>query len=104
MLNLWEDGENMFAEAELPGVNPDDIEVSATRNWLTIKGKREIEYEEDATVLRRERASGVFERSIELPNDIETDKIAASFVDGVLRITMPKAKEARRRLIKIKSK
>lgn len=102
MLNLWEDGEKMFAEAELPGVKPGDIEVSATRNWLTIKGRREIEYEDDATVLRRERASGSFERSVELPNDIETDKIEASFVDGVLRITMPKAKEARRRLIKIK--
>jgi len=105
-LNIWEEGDEVYAEAELPGVRREDIEVSATKNWLSIKGRRDLHHDEknNVMVLRKERASGTFERSVELPFEIETDKVSAVFKDGVLKITMPKAKEARRRLIKIKSK
>jgi len=104
-LNIWEEGDVVYAEAELPGVNREDIEVSASKNWLTIKGKRDFRQDDEGTiVLRKERAAGVFERSIELPFDVETNKVEASFKNGVLKITLPKAKEARRRLIKIKNK
>ena len=102
-LNVWSDNEAVFAEAELPGVKLDDIEVSTTHNLLTIKGSRSISYPENATVLRGERGQGTFERTIELPFEIDTDKVEAQFKHGVLRITMPKAEAARRKLVKIKT-
>ena len=100
-LNVWEDGDNVYAEAELPGFAIDDLELSATHNLLTIKGKREVQYDDNVTVLRSERASGEFERTIELPQDVETEKVEASLTNGILRITMPKASAARKRQIKI---
>lgn len=102
-LNVWNDDEAVHAETELPGVKLEDIEVSTTNNLLTITGSRSIEYPEGSTVLRNERSQGSFERTVELPIDIETNEVEAEFKEGVLRITMPKAKEARRKTIKIKT-
>jgi len=101
-INVWEDEANAYAEAELPGVNLEDLEVSTTHNWLTIKGKREIEHANNSTVLRSERISGTFERTIELPNEIDADHVNAELKNGVLRVTMPKAQEARRKVISVK--
>jgi len=90
---------------EHPGVNRKDIEISASKNWLTIKGKIDLRQDDEGPIiLRKVRASGVFERSIELPFQIEAKNVDTEFKNGVLKMAMPKAKEARRRLIIIKNK
>jgi len=102
-LNIWEDGETLYAEAELPGVSMDDLEVSVEGRELTIRGRREAGNGRERTFHRRERGSGEFARRINLPVDIEADKVEASLKDGVLMIHMPKAQAARARKIEVKT-
>jgi len=101
--NIWEDDANLYAEAELPGVRSDHLEIDATDEELTIRGRREFELPENARALRQERAVGAFERTIGLPYEIQVDKIDATLHDGVLRITMPKAESLQPRKIQVRS-
>lgn len=104
-VNLWQDNESVFAEMELPGVTLDDLEISIMGgNQLTIKGeRRRIEVPEGAVWHRQERAFGSFSRTIELPNDVNADKVEATFCLGVLTIKMPKSEMARTRKIAVKT-
>lgn len=78
-------------EAELPGINQKEIDVKIDNNILTIKGKKEdIKEEKEKNYHLRERYYGAFQRSISLPNNIEPEKIKASFENGVLNISVPK--------------
>ena len=78
-------------EAELPGINQKEIDVKIDNNILTIKGKKEdIKAEKEKNYHLRERYYGAFQRSISLPNNIEPEKIKASFENGVLNISVPK--------------
>lgn len=101
-LNVYEDEANVYAEAELPGLKFEDLDVSMTGSELTIRGKRQINLPEGATSLRRERLVGDFERTIELPLDIDVDNVQATLNSGVLLITMPKARSAQPRKIQIR--
>ncbi len=77
--------------AELPGLDENDIDVSLTRDTLTIKGEKKEEKEEKGTdYYRMERSYGSFTRSIPLPVEVDTDKVEATFKKGVLRVTLPK--------------
>ena len=77
-------------EAELPGINQKEIDVKIDNNILTIKGKKEdIKEEKEKNYHLRERYYGAFQRSISLPNNIEPEKIKASFENGVLNISVP---------------
>jgi HSP20 family protein len=79
-------------EAELPGINQKEIDVKIDNNILTIKGKKEdIKEEKEKNYHLRERYYGAFQRSISLPNNIEPEKIKASFENGVLNISVPKS-------------
>ena len=81
--------------AELPGLDEKDIDVSLTKESLTIKGeKREEKEEKGKDYYRSERSYGSFTRTIPLPLEIDTDKVAASFKKGVLTVTLPKTKQA----------
>lgn len=103
-LNLWEEGETLFAEAELPGMGMEDVEVLVNGNELTIKGSRKAEGEaKNQSFHRQERAIGTFSRSVTLPFDVDAEKVQATLKDGVLRITLPKAASARPRKIEVKS-
>ena len=85
------DGEYKI-EAELPGINQKEIDVKIDNNILTIKGKKEdIKEEKEKNYHLRERYYGAFQRSISLPNNIEPEKIKASFENGVLNISVPKS-------------
>jgi len=85
-------GEDMLIRAELPGVKPDELDISVTQNTLTIKGGRREEHEtKDEDYYVRESSFGTFERTIRLPEGAEIDHIKAEFTDGVLEITVPKA-------------
>lgn len=100
-LNFREEPEAYVAEAELPGFAPEHVQVSVTGSELTIAGKREFAVEENAQIIRRERAMGAFERTITLPGDVNADKVEATLRDGVLTVRLPKSEAARARKITV---
>jgi HSP20 family protein len=103
-INLWEDEERVYAEAELPGMKLDDLEIFVTgANQLTISGERKEPAGNGAAWHRRERGYGKFTRVIELPGAVDEDKVEAQFKLGVLTITLPKREEAKPRRIAVKA-
>lgn len=103
-MNLWEDGENYYAEAELPGYCKDEINLSVSGNQLTLKGVRHSPQTENGTWHRQERGFGSFSRTVELPSDVDGDKVSADYKNGVLHITLPKRVVAKPRRIEISTK
>lgn len=103
LMNLTEDKENYYVRAELPGVKGGDLEIHATGDSLTISGERKIPEEENATFHRREREEGRFSRVVTLPGEIDTNRVEASCVDGVLKIVLPKAEASKPKQIQVKS-
>ena len=102
--NLWRDEDNLYCEAELPGLNLDDLEIYASGgNQLTVKGKREAPSLDEATWHRRERGQGGFARVIALPEEIDADKVEAEFRHGVLCVKLPKSEAAKPRRIEVKT-
>jgi HSP20 family protein len=101
-LNLWEDGDKLIAEAEVPGLKLEDIELLAVGTELTIKGRRPEINEPNVSVHRHERGVGEFSRTITLPMQIDSGKVEATLRDGVLTIVLPKAEPARARKIPVK--
>jgi len=103
-LNVSEDEVNLYVRAELPGVDPGDIEITTEQNNLIIKGDRKIPTEgKKVSYHRREREAGTFRRIISLPSRFDSNKVKAACKDGVLTVTLPKATEAKPRQIKIQS-
>ena len=100
-LNLWEDGNSYFAEAEVPGLKLEDLEITVVGHELTIKGRWQTATE--CAYHRRERQTGEFVRSVTLPAEVDADKVEASLKDGVLTITLPKAESARARKIAVRA-
>jgi HSP20 family protein len=100
-VNVWEDEDSLYAEAEVPGLTMDDLEVFVVGNELTIKGERKDG--EQQGYHRRERGVGRFQRVIPLPMPIDADRVEATLHDGVLQIRMPKAEVARPRRIEVKA-
>jgi HSP20 family protein len=102
-LNIWEDRDHLYAEAELPGFSLDDLEIYVTGNQLTIKGERRPPEHNGGTWHRQERGFGKFTRMVELPSELDGDKVSASFKNGVLMITLPKAEAVKPRRIEVMS-
>ena len=103
-LNLWEDDENLFVEAEIPGLELDDLEIFVNGgDQLTIQGERKQPVGEQGTWHRQECGYGKFSRMVQLPSDVNAESVAATFIDGVLTITLPKKEEAKPRRIEVKS-
>jgi HSP20 family protein len=103
-LNVWEDDNNLYVEAELPGFNLDDLEMFVTgENQLSIKGERKQPELDNGTWHRQERGYGGFSRLMELPGPVDSEQVSADFNNGVLTITLPKKAEARPRRIEVKS-
>jgi HSP20 family protein len=96
LVNISEDKDHIYIRAEIPGMESEEMDISATGRSLTITGERKIVTEgENVRYHRREREGGTFSRVIALPNDIQVEKIAARYTDGVLTITIPKAEAAK---------
>lgn len=103
-LNLWEDEDNLYVEAELPGFDLDDLEMYVTGdNQLSIKGERKRPELGQGTWHRQERGYGAFSRLMELPGAVDSDRVTAQFKTGVLTITLPKKQEAKPRRIEVKA-
>jgi HSP20 family protein len=92
-VELTETGNEVKVEAELPGLDQKDVEVLLNQGTLTIRGEKKSENEDKSRHLS-ERFYGRFERQIPLPADVDEDKVAATFKNGVLNITLPKSQEA----------
>jgi len=102
-LNITEDEDNYYVRAELPGVDPEDIEITTQGNDLIINGERKIPLEgENVSYHRREREAGSFKRITSLPTHIDSSKVGAVCKNGLLIITLPKAPEVKARQIEVK--
>jgi HSP20 family protein len=103
-LNVSEDEGNLYVRAELPGVVPEEIEITTKENNLIIKGERKITARgEKVAYHRREREAGSFRRIISLPTRVDADRVDAVCKNGVLTVTLPKAAEVKPRQIEVKS-
>ena len=101
-VDMHDTSDELVLRVEVPGVREKDIVVSITGDFLTIKGERRSDPEnKDQRFLHVERAYGQFERLIQLPMAVQSDKVKASYRDGVLEIRLPKAEELKPREIKI---
>jgi len=98
--------ENEFlVKVELPGVNKDDVKITLQNNVLTVKGEKKQEKEAKGVDYHRvERSYGSFCRSFTLPSTVKADRIDASYKDGILSVTLPKAEEAKPKQIEVKVK
>ncbi|GAB4527104.1 MAG: Hsp20/alpha crystallin family protein [Roseibium sp.] len=101
-VNLWAGEKGVVVTALVPGIEPDTIEITAHRNTLTLKGKREQEAAgDDVTYHRRERSYGSFSRTIALPFNVDPEKVDARFENGVLSIELPRPEEDKPKRIKV---
>ncbi len=101
-VDIYENDNNLVLKAELPGVDPKDVEVRVEDNTLYLKGERRFEKEvKEEHYHRIERAYGSFTRSFALPGSVSAEKVDAQYKDGVLTVTMPKREEAKPKTIKI---
>ncbi len=104
-IDLYETDDAIVLKATVPGVKPDDLQISITGDVLTLRGEvREDAEEEGATYYLRERRYGSFSRSIRLPAPVVADEAEATFEHGVLTLVLPKAEEARPKIIEVKGK
>lgn len=103
LVNVLSDADEAVVTAEIPGVDPADLEISLTKGQLTIRGtiKDAAPAGEDVVCLRKERASGPFARTFTLPFEVEEDKISAKYEKGVLAITLPRAEKTKPRSIPV---
>ena len=104
-INIWTNDEWQLISAEMPGVNPEDIDIDVTGDALSISGERKPDKViKDAHYHRRERSYGSFSRTIQLPFMVDTNKVEANFKNGILMISLPRAEADKPKKITIKSK
>jgi len=103
-VNTWVSSDDSVVTTEIPGVDPENIDISVTGRTVTLRGFRKADdIPEDLSFHRRERWSADFSKAIELPFNIEAGKVSARFKDGVLYMTLPRAEAEKPRKIEIKS-
>ena len=103
-LNMTENEDTLYITAELPGINPKEIDISATANSIVLRGERkESSASKEVNYHQREREFGTFRRVIDLPTKIDTEKINASYKNGILTVALPKAEEVKPKQIQIKT-
>lgn len=99
-INVFQQGDEILAIVELPGVDKDDLQIQAKENTLRISGKKVVNYPE-GSVHRRERVFGQFDRTLSLPIQLDPDSIKAEYRDGVLALFLPRSERDKPRTIKI---
>lgn len=102
-INVFQRGDGFVAVVELPGIDKNDIEIEAKENTIRLSGRKAVAFGPAASVHRRERVSGVFDRTLSLPVEIDPDAVKAEYRDGVLALFIPVAARAKPRTIKIAS-
>lgn len=103
-MNISQDDDNFYLRAEVPGIKPAELSISALRNRVSISGKREIPREnERASYHRRERPEGAFNRTVTLPMEVAPERVDARYAEGVLTLTLPKAEQTKPRQIAVRT-
>lgn len=103
LVNFSEDEGHVYIEALVPGVDPNDVDLSVLRNTVSISGERKPFVEKEGQIVHRsELGSGTFSRTLELPVEIDPEKITALCKDGILQITLAKAEHAKPKKIDIR--
>jgi HSP20 family protein len=103
-MNIWTDQDGAVVTAELPGINPEDIDISVKNDTLTLRGSRTTEeVQEGAVYHRRERGTGSFTRSFQLSFEVQPDHVDASYQKGILRIVLPRAEAGKPKKIAIRA-
>ncbi|MEM7051011.1 MAG: Hsp20/alpha crystallin family protein [Acidobacteriota bacterium] len=101
-VDVRESEEGLTLVAELPGMKSEDVEITLENRVLTLRGERNFEKDTAGETYHRiERSYGTFSRSFTVPSNLRTDEVKASFEDGILTVTLPKAEEAKARKITI---
>lgn len=102
-IDVYEDGNDIVVQAEVPGISKDALEISLDGAMLTISGSREEQTKvKEEQYYRCERSYGSFSRSVELPRDVQVSKAQTTFTNGLLEIRLPVTEEARHKAIKLK--
>lgn len=103
-MNITQDDNNFYLRAEVPGIKPKDISISAVRNRVSLAAKREIQRENEyVSYHRKELPEGSFNRTVTLPMEVNAERVDAKYADGILAVTLPKAEEAKPRQIVVKT-
>jgi HSP20 family protein len=101
-VDIFEDKEHLILEAELPGMNREDFEISVENNVITLRGERKFEKKTEGDNYHRvERSYGSFTRSFTLPQTVTADGATADFENGILRVSLPKREETKARRIEV---
>jgi len=101
-VDVYREGDNFVLKSELPGLTKDDIDISIQDNIVTLKGTKKEEKEvKEENYYHSERTFGTFERSFELPSNIDRSKVNATFKYGILNVTLPVSEESKPKQIKI---
>lgn len=104
LMNVWTSEDGLVIDAELPGVDPKDVEISVMEDELTIRGKVNAgEPAEGETYHRRERPAGEFARTLHLPFRANAKAVKANYTDGVIRLTVPRSEDEKPRKIAIEA-
>jgi len=102
-VNLYDQGNTAVLTAEIPGVKTEDLDLTVLNNSVTLKGQRQDEAKEDDHFHRKERPTGFFTRTLSLQDPVDPASVKAEYRDGILKVTMEKAEEAKARKIEIRS-
>ena len=101
-MDAWRDGDTFHVEFDLPGINPDSIDLDVERNVVTVKAERPARAS-DAELIAAERPRGIFSRQLILGDNLDTERITAGYEAGVLTLQIPVAEQAKPRKISIAS-
>jgi len=102
-INVFSDKDGYVVKLEVPGIDPNKLNIDAHGRTLTISGKREAAAPQDGSFHRRERSSGEFSRSLQLPADLDFSRAEAAYKHGMLTVRIPKREEAKPRQITVKA-
>ena len=101
-INVFQKGDDFVAIIELPGIDKKDLNIEAKEDTIRVSGRKAVTYEQSASVHRRERVSGVFDRTISVPIQIDPGAVRAEYGDGVLTLFIPRAESDKPRTIEIR--
>jgi HSP20 family protein len=102
-INVWRNGNDIILTTELPGIVPEELDISVVGKTLTLRGERAPLGEKEETYHRRERWHGRFTRTVQLPFEVNADKVEAKYVKGSLYLTLPRSEEEKPKKIAIKA-
>jgi len=102
-MDVWQTDDGFHVCLDLPGVDPDSVDITTERNTLTIKAERRAEYEDGQNVLIAERPQGTFTRQLQLGDTVDTENIQASYSNGVLHLTLPMTQAAQPRRVQVRT-